>query len=116
MNMGDWHEHFWEHGHHWASGGPLMLLSNLFWIALIMILVGMLNYWILPRILPESYQQDVPPEQPSALESLRQRYARWEIDAMTFGEMRERLETSRGQDYQQAREMWMEEQYMRRRD
>ena len=93
-----------------------MLLSNLFWIALLMILVGLLVYWLLPKILPEWYRQNTPTEPPSALEVLRQRYARGEIDAMTFGEMRERLETSHGQDYQQAREMWMEEQYMRRRE
>jgi putative membrane protein len=109
--------HHWGYGHGWSSGGPLMMLGNLFWIALVIILVGMLVYWLLPRILPQEwYQQDIPPEQTSALEILRQRYARGEIDAMTFGEMRERLEASHSQDYQQAREMWMEEQYIRRRE
>jgi putative membrane protein len=117
-----WHEHLryehgWEYGHGWSSGGPLMMLSNLFWIALVIILAGMLIYWLLPRILPQEwYQQDIPPEQSSALEMLRQRYARGEIDAMTFGEMRDRLEAPHSQDYQQAREMWMEEQIIRRRE
>lgn len=37
---------------------------------------------------------DVPPVQPSALEVLRQRYARGDIDAATFDLMRERLEGS----------------------
>ncbi len=109
--------HDWGYGHSWASGSSLTILSNLFWIALLIILAGMLIYWLLPSILPQEwYQQDISPEQSSALEILRQRYARGEIDAMTFGEMRERLEAPHSQDYQQAREMWMEEQYMRRRE
>lgn len=93
-----------------------MMLGNLLWIALLLILAGTLIYWLLPRILPqqEEYPPDVLPEQSSALENLRQRYARGEIDAMTFGEMRERLETPYRQDYQQAGEMWMEEQIYRR--
>jgi uncharacterized membrane protein len=99
--MEDWHEHLWEHGHGWASGGPLMLLSSLFWIALLMILAGLLIYWLLPRILPQEwYQRDIPPEQSSALEILRQRYAAGEIDAATFEQMRERLEASYQQEEQ----------------
>ncbi len=34
------------------------------------------------------------PQQPSAMEILRRRYARGEIDAATFDQMRERLEAS----------------------
>ena len=91
-----------------------MMLGNLLWIALLLILAGTLIYWLLPRILPQKeYQPDVLPERSSAMEILRQRYARGEIDAMTFGEMRERLETPYRQDYQQAGEMWMEEQIYR---
>lgn len=40
-----------------------------------------------------------PTEQPSALEILRQRYARGEIDGATFDQMRERLEASQVQSY-----------------
>jgi len=93
------------------------MLSSLFWIALLVILAGMLIYWLLPRILPQEWlQHDVPPEQSSALEILRQRYARGEIDAMTFEQMRERLEASYWQDYSQTNGMWREEQYMRWRE
>jgi len=41
-----------------------------------------------------------PPVQPSALEILRQRYARGEIDAATYEQMRERLEASGRPDQQ----------------
>ena len=92
-----------------------MMLGNLFLVALLLILVGMLLYWLMPRILPqEEHRPNVLPERSSALEILQQRYARGEIDAMTFGEMRDRLETPYRQDYQQAGEMWMEEQMYRR--
>ncbi len=91
-----------------------MMLSNLFWIALLIILAGLLIYWLLPRILPQEWlQNDTPPAQSSALEILRQRYARGEIDAMTFEQMRERLEASYRQDYSQPSGMWMEEQHTR---
>jgi uncharacterized membrane protein len=92
-----------------------MMLGNLFLVAFLLILAGTLMYWLVPRMLPQKqYRPDVLPERSSALEILRQRYARGEIDAMTFGEMRERLEAPYRQDYQQAGEMWMEEQIYRR--
>ncbi|MFL5624123.1 MAG: SHOCT domain-containing protein, partial [Ktedonobacteraceae bacterium] len=37
----------------------------------------------------------------SAIEILRQRYARGEIDGATFEQMRERIEASEGRGYQQ---------------
>ena len=43
-----------------------------------------------------------PPAGPSALEMLRQRYARGEIDTATFEQMRERLESSSPPGYQRS--------------
>ena len=100
------HGHHWMHEHHWGhSWGPGMLastLTTLLWIVLLTGLVWILLKWILPYILPMF--ADIfawpPAENPPALEILRQRYAAGEIDAVTFEQMRERLEAS----YQ--RETW----------
>jgi uncharacterized membrane protein len=91
-----------------------VILSDLLWIALLIIAATMLIYWLLPRILPQEWlQHETPPEQSSALEILRRRYARGEIDAMTFEQMRERLEASYRQDYSQSSGTWTQEQYSR---
>jgi hypothetical protein len=49
--------------------------------------------------VPPYNQSTLPGEQPSAMEILRQRYARGEIDGATFDQMRERLEASQTQSY-----------------
>ena len=46
------------------------------------------------------YHPGTPPTQASAMEILRQRYARGEIDATTYEQMRERLESSNGASQQ----------------
>lgn len=64
----------------------------MFWMALAI--------WLLVRGLTQSSRPTTPssshtsPPTPSALEILRQRYARGEIDAATFENMRERLNAS----------------------
>jgi uncharacterized membrane protein len=95
------HEHLWAHGHPWSQGygwGPEMLLSTLgtvLWIALFIGLAWTLLEWIIPYILPMIADIfGMTPTGPSALEILRQRYAAGEIDAVTFEQMRERLEAS----------------------
>ncbi len=86
----------------------LHLLGDLLWIALLFVLVLALVRWFTREIpshtnrpwnssaqLPTS-----PPDRSSAMEILRQRYARGEIDAATFDEMRERVEASATADQQ----------------
>ena len=77
---------------------PLLLLGKFFWIVILALLIGVLVRRFSWRTRPMSfyghapfYHPGVPPVQPSAMETLRQRYARGEIDAVTFDQMRERL-------------------------
>ena len=95
-------EHPWMHGPHWMYGHPwwpgmfLSVLTTLFGVALLIGLAWMLLRWILPYLLPmlAGIFGWPPAENPPALEILRQRYAAGEIDAVTFEQMRERLEAS----------------------
>ena len=82
---------------------PLLLFGKLFWFVILALLIGFLVRRLISGNRPMSfyrqtpfYQPGVPPIQPSAMEILRQRYARGEIDAATFEHMRERLESSSG--------------------
>jgi putative membrane protein len=80
-------------GYDFGWGG--MLLTTIFWIAVLTVLVWVLIRWINGRTttsVPPS--TSAPPTGPSALEILRQRYARGEIDRATFEQMREQLEPS----------------------
>jgi putative membrane protein len=82
---------------------PLLLFGRLFWLVILFLLVLALVRRFAVRSRPLGfyrhapfYNPGMPPAQPSALEILRQRYARGEIDAVTFDQMRERLESSSG--------------------
>ncbi len=73
-------------GYGWSWPGMLMMtLSSLLWIALIAVLI-----WAVVRWLNKQNVHATTPT-PSAMEILRQRYARGEIDTATFEQMRERL-------------------------
>jgi uncharacterized membrane protein len=90
--------------HHGPS--PLMLLfgglSSLIWLLILVMLILALIRWLSSRnttAYPYMHMPPTPgtppnPNQPSAMEILRRRYARGEIDAETFDRMRERLEAS----------------------
>ena len=82
---------------------PLLLLGKFFWIVLLALLIGALvrGFGMRNRRMAfyrhtPFYTPGMPPAQASAMEILRQRYARGEIDAVTFDQMRERLESSNG--------------------
>lgn len=80
---------------YYSGMGWWMFLSSLFWLVLVGIAVWALVRWV-------SHQTRTPPDDamgrpslgPSAEEILRQRYARGEIDAATYDQMRERLDAS----------------------
>lgn len=94
--------------------GPLFLFGQFFWLVILALLIAALVrlfsrrrgwhnwYYNRPPFYNPGMWQSVPhpgvppvsPVQPSAMEILRQRYARGEIDAATFDQMRERLEAS----------------------
>ena len=80
---------------------PLFLLGKFFWIVILALLIGALVRGFSRRNRRMGfygptpfYNSGTPPTQASAMEILRQRYARGEIDATTYEQMRERLESS----------------------
>jgi putative membrane protein len=77
----------WGYGTTYSWGGMLlMFFGTLFWFTLLGALI-----WGLVRWLTRSGATSVMPGSPSALEILRRRYARGEIDAATFDQMRHQL-------------------------
>lgn len=78
-----------------GAGWLMMVFGNLLWIALLGALVWVVIRWFGRRPnLPGSQRPGTSGDGISALEILRQRYARGEIDAVTFEQMRERLEAA----------------------
>ena len=74
---------------------PLLFVAKFFWIVILAILIGfMIRRFSFRHAYRYAYQSGTPSAQSSALDILRQRYARGEIDAVTFDQMRERLEAS----------------------
>jgi putative membrane protein len=71
-----------------------MLLNGVVWIALIGLLI-----WAVSRLFSQrASSTDHPDAGPSAMEILRQRYARGEIDEATFERMRAQLEATGARD------------------
>ena len=76
---------------------PLLFVAKFFWIVILALLIAfMIRRLSFRHAHRYAYQYGTPTTQPSALDILRQRYARGEIDAVTFEQMRERLEASSG--------------------
>jgi putative membrane protein len=76
-------------GYGWGVPGFLMMgFAGLIWLALLGLAI-----WAVARLLSNREPMGRSPVSgPSAMEILRQRYARGEIDDATFAQMRERLE------------------------
>jgi len=92
----------WGYGFSWG-GMFLMMLSMALWIALLVVLVWALIRWLDRRnTVPSTQVPGMPASGPSAMEILRQRFARGEIDTASFEQMRERLEASGTRDNQSA--------------
>lgn len=74
----------------------LVLLGLLIWGLIRLFSTRARHYHMPPRYnpAPPTFTTGMPPSQPSAMEILRQRYARGEIDVATFENMRERLENT----------------------
>lgn len=83
--------------HHWSAGFVFWPLFPLLWLVFLVCVVGGVV-----RLVKFAGRRGPfyggpgmpPPMQPSAIEILCQRYARGEIDATTFDQMRERLEST----------------------
>jgi uncharacterized membrane protein len=76
---------------------PLLFLAKFFWIVILALFIGfMIRRFSFRHAHRYAYTYGTPSAQPSALDILRQRYARGEIDAVTFDQMRERLEATSG--------------------
>jgi putative membrane protein len=74
----------------WGAMFFVMVLNGVVWIALIGLFI-----WAMSRLIGQRPPSTGHPDAgPSALELLRQRYARGEIDEATFARMRQQLEAS----------------------
>jgi putative membrane protein len=86
-------------GYPW-SGTMMAWMSiwGLVWLVLVGVAIWALVRWVDRRTATPGSTSG-----PSAMEILRQRYARGEIDATTFEQMRERLEGSSAREQPPAR-------------
>jgi putative membrane protein len=80
------------YGYGWG-GMLLMLLSMLLWVAVIALVVWALIKWLSVGTRG-TWTPGAGPSGPSAMEIVRRRYARGEIDETASERMRERLEAS----------------------
>ncbi|EFH81528.1 SHOCT domain-containing protein [Ktedonobacter racemifer] len=74
---------------HWGSG--FWPVFPLLWIGIVAFFCWGASRWFGWRTKHRHFEM---PVEPNAMEILRRRYARGEIDGTTFDQMRERLESS----------------------
>ncbi len=89
----------WGYGFSW-SGMLMMSLVSILCIALIVVLIWALVRWF----NRQSTNATLQPPALSAMETLRQRYSRGEIDAATFEQMCAQLEIREQGPFAQSRE------------
>ncbi|HEX9058429.1 MAG TPA: SHOCT domain-containing protein [Ktedonobacterales bacterium] len=86
-------------GYPWSGAMMLwMSLWGIIWLVLLALAIWALVRWVSRRDVGQmggGQMGSGPGSGPSAMEILRQRFARGEIDATTFEQMRERLEATR---------------------
>jgi putative membrane protein len=88
-------------GYDFGWGWLLMSLGMVLWIALLVVLVWAVIRWLTTKTMVSPRQDSATPVGgPSALEMLRQRYVRGEIDTATFEQMRAQLEAPGVRDEQ----------------
>ncbi|GAC1632787.1 MAG: hypothetical protein PVS3B3_20940 [Ktedonobacteraceae bacterium] len=81
----------WGYGFNWLTM-TLMMLGSTLWIVLLGVLVWAVIRWLNTRaVSPNRQAQMLPGSGFTAVEIVRQRYARGEIDATAFEQMQERL-------------------------
>ena len=84
----------WWYGPGWG-GMFWMGLESLFWLIVLGLVIWLLVRWLIQSRSPATPSAPgTSPPPLSAMEILRQRYARGEIDEATFENMRERLTAS----------------------
>jgi putative membrane protein len=76
---------------------PLLFMAKFFWIIILALFIAfMIRRFSFRHTHRFAYQYGTSTTRPTALDILHQRYARGEIDAITYEQMRERLEASSG--------------------
>lgn len=84
---------FWYGYYGWIS-----FIYGLFWLIIFILIITFLVRWSMRYTTTQINQIPGGNHQPSAIEILEQRYARGEIDAAMFEEIRSRILSSRQQD------------------
>jgi putative membrane protein len=103
LRLKGWHPMMWGYGFGAPGAGMTvwMILSSLFWLVIVGIAVWAFVRWLSMHGPASSQTPPTTASSPSALEILRQRYARGELDEPTFLRMQAQLT---GSPADQARE------------
>jgi putative membrane protein len=88
--------------YYWNGSWGGMFVAMLFNAAIWVLLIGLLVWGISRFFNLRVWSAGSPAQEPSALEILRRRYARGEIDEATFERMRQQLSATGARDEQDA--------------